>query len=225
MANRRRFRKKYRIVLALLVAVFLFAYCEAGVRSVIQTISESRAHVIGTEAMNDAVFELFEEEAFTKQDLISVVYDNEHSVSAIEVDTLGADKMRAQISQAILDKLKSLKSTPVTIPIGTLLGNRWLSGKGPKVTLQLQPGGYLTTRIVSSFDNVEINQTRHRLVLEMEADLYCMMPFYRSSVRIDSEFLLAETVVVGDVPENYTKVITENDDLLSKVNDYGMSGS
>lgn len=221
MAKRRRFRKKYRIVLALLVAVFLFAYSEAGIRSVIQTISESRANVIGTEAMNEAVFGLFEDESFAEQDLITVVYDQTQNVSAIEVDTLGADKVRAQVSEAVLNKLKNLEATPIKIPLGTLLGNRWLSGHGPKVTLKLQPGGYLKTSIVSTFDAVELNQTRHRLVLEMTADLYCMMPFYRSSVQIESDFLLAETIVVGKVPENYTKVITENEELLSRVNDYG----
>jgi len=102
-----------------------------------------------------------------------------------------------------------------------LLGSRYFMGLGPRIPLRLSPGGSLKSEVISTFDEATINQTRHRLLLNLTAQVYCIAPFLNCSAEVSNEFSLAETLIVGEVPENYTEIITASEDEISDLLDYG----
>ncbi|MFQ8600158.1 MAG: sporulation protein YunB [Oscillospiraceae bacterium] len=83
------------------------------------------------------------------------------------------------------------------------------------------PAGTVNTQIISQFEEAGINQTNHRIYLKIVCTVTGLIPGYPVNVEVENEFCLAETVVVGRVPESYTHVISDDSELISRLNDYG----
>ena len=74
--------------------------------------------------------------------------------------------------------------------------------------------------MLSVFSDAGINQTLHRIVLEVKTTVSAIIPGYTTSVEISGQFVIAETIIVGEVPDAYTHVISGNSDLIGNINDY-----
>lgn len=217
----RRIKKKYKLILLLLVLVFFFAWAEAGIRSAVRTVSTNQARLIGADLINTAVSETLADNDVTYDSLVNVNYTGEAQVGAIEVDTIAIDRLRAQIDENLLGQLKTLDTMDLSVPLGTLLQSDLLTARGPKVAFKMFPSGSLESKIISEFDAAGINQTRHRIVLDIAVNVTSVVPFYRNQTPVHSEFVMAETIVVGQIPSYYTKVVSEDEQTISKINDYG----
>ena len=89
------------------------------------------------------------------------------------------------------------------------------------VALQLRPVGLVKTKIINQFDEAGINQTRHRIQLQVTVDMLSLLPGYRISSQAQCNVILAETIIVGLVPDAYTEVYGGTDDLVGMIQDYG----
>ena len=88
------------------------------------------------------------------------------------------------------------------------------------MTLRLIPAGTVKTRIINQFDEAGINQTRHRIQLQVTVDMLSVLPGYRISSEAQTTVVLAETIIVGLVPDAYTEVYGGTDDLVGMIQDY-----
>ena len=70
-----------------------------------------------------------------------------------------------------------------------------------------------------------INQTRHQLLLSVEVQAGAILSRYQVQVDAPTEYVLAETILVGETPQNYTQVLTDSKELLGDINDYKASDS
>lgn len=217
-----RLKSRAKLVLILLVLIFFLIYLDSGMRSVIRTVSSAKANRIGTEIIQSSVSEVIEKSKLDYEDLSQITYDENRHVTAIEVDSVKLNLVRGEITKEIAAEIEKLDTTELGIPLGTLFGNEFLAARGPKIPLKMYPSGYLESQIVSQFDEAGINQTRHRILLNISVNISCTVPFYRTVSTIKSEFIMAETVIVGEVPEYFTKVVTEDRELLQNVNDYSL---
>ncbi len=95
---------------------------------------------------------------------------------------------------------RELDSEVTRIPIGTLSGNYLLSGKGPGLKLRICPAEEVTVRLESEFTSAGMNQTTHRISAIITAEVSSSMPIYSFSTKVEFEFLIAETVIIGEVP-------------------------
>ena len=96
-----------------------------------------------------------------------------------------------------------------------------LHGRGFNVGMSVQPLGYATTSIISEFTSAGINQTLHRIIIEINADVDAIIPGFSTRVPVTTTIVAVETVIVGRVPDAYTHVITESGDLAGPLNDFG----
>ena len=106
------------------------------------------------------------------------------------------------------------------LPI-SLSGVQLFSGRGPDLNLKVVPAGYMTSEIENRFDTAGINQTRHQIMLKMDMRVMAIIPGYSVSTDIHTEYCLAETVIVGTVPEAFTQVADGNDELTRQIFDFG----
>ena len=74
--------------------------------------------------------------------------------------------------------------------------------------------------IQSTFDDAGINQTRHQIMLNIDATVYIVIPWYKTNVELSTNFVIAETVIVGTVPEYFTRV-DGSENVVDDINDYG----
>ena len=218
--RRRRLKRKIRLMAWGLVLTLFVGFAGIGTQTALHTVCESRARLLGMQVLNDAMEEYLETIPISSGDLILLDSNASDQVSSIQVDVIEANRIRTELSDAVIDHLSQMEPVTVWIPLGSFFGNRYLMGLGPKIPLELSPGGSLKSEVISTFDNASINQTRHRLLLSLTAQMYCMAPFLNCSAEVTSEFALAETLVVGQVPETYTEILGSEEDELADLMDY-----
>ncbi len=99
-----------------------------------------------------------------------------------------------------------------------LHGTKILSGRGPNVPIKMATVGNVETDLVSQFSQAGINQTLHRIYLNVSCKVTILTPFDSIEQEITNQVLIAEAVILGDVPDTYYNLNgIKNDDLMELV--------
>ena len=153
--------------------------------------------------------------------LVNVTYAD-GCVSSIEADMPAIVALRNQTASLLAEKLGNSENLSFSLPIGNLFGMKLFSGKGIPVTAKIVPVGDVSTELYSELTESGINQTLHRIYLRIRVELDVIVA--NESVRLDfaNNVCVAETVIVGKVPDAYTAInrfeIDENEE--NDLNDY-----
>ena len=105
-----------------------------------------------------------------------------------------------QVAQVYLDRMGD---NGIDIALGTFTGLPFLVGIGPKINIKLVQIGAMTSTFTSSFESAGINQTKHSLFINLYASVSLILPAYNSTVDSVTEFLVAESIINGEVPDVY----------------------
>ncbi len=154
-------------------------------------------------------------------DLIEVTYSQYGTVTSVKSNTPLINKLKTELVTSINHSLADNHTDNVSISMGTLSGFPFLQGAGPLVEMRTEPEGYASAVFISEFTDAGINQTRHRIIMRTTVDAVTFIPMYTIETEISTDFLIAETIIVGDIPESYTHVIGASNDVIDKINDYG----
>lgn len=220
------FRKnaRVRILLILLVVAasgaIAFITVSLRLRPIISDIASSKAQFIAERAINDSVSEEFLANSSQYQDIIKLEKSSDNQILAINTDIIKINSMKAQIVNRITDKLKATDVTIIKIPIGSLMGSDIFYGRGPKIAVKLMPLGSATANFISAFESAGINQTRHRIIIEAEISMSMLLPGGAETVLAKSEISIAETILVGSVPESYTYIEDGHEEGAEKLFDF-----
>ncbi len=198
-------RKRYRKwIFIVLVALLLTGYIliDSSVRPSILTLTEARLRAIGVKAMNDAVQETLGS-GLVYTDLITIQKDNEGNITLITANTAMMNSLAAKTANCAQDKILNIGEQGIGIPIGTVIGGQLLTGRGPSVSVRIEPVGSVTSQFKTEFEDAGINQTRHKIYLLMTATVKIVLGNTSQSVDITSEVLVSDTIIIGDVPQSY----------------------
>ena len=86
---------------------------------------------------------------------------------------------------------------------GSFTGFRLLSGRGPGIKITISSIGNVKTDLKSEFSAKGINQTLHRVYLDVNCEVSILTPFDNISKKITNQILIAEHVIVGQIPDSY----------------------
>ncbi len=95
-----------------------------------------------------------------------------------------------------------------------------MSGRGPKIPIKIIPYGSISAQVENVFAEAGINQTRHQIMMIVTANLSVVLPNKRINTSVKAQVNIAETIIVGDVPNAYTHVTGDKNDTVSKIKDY-----
>ena len=151
-----------------------------------------------------AVDETLRSENIDYDTLIHLEKDYDGRVSAIKSNMLAFNRLQSSITQAVLEKLGDVSTKEISIPLGTLTGSSLLAGRGPAVRVRMQSTGSSEAHFENVFSAAGINQTRHQITLEVDAYVSILLPGFSTGTKVSSHYTVAETVIVGLVPESYT---------------------
>lgn len=203
----RKVKKRGRLWLAIYITaaagvIFaLLVYAGSRARPIIISMTEIHAHSIGVRIVGEAVEA--EIARFTYDDLISFEKSADGKINALKINILNVNRLKSRLSVMILDKISDMGEIILYIPAGNLFSGEFLSGRGPKIRVSLVPTGYVITDIRSLFTSAGINQTRHQIMLDVRVSLSITMPFAVEALYIYTSLAIAETIIVGDVPNVY----------------------
>jgi sporulation protein YunB len=138
-------------------------------------------------------------------DFIRVVRNENGEITSVEADTAAVNRIQSEVILNINSLFAELENMPVQVPIGTLSGITYLSGRGFNVDLMLHQVGAVKTEMKSEFSEAGVNQTRYRLYLEISVEIKAILPVCSTDITVSSEYLLGETVIVGEVPQVFAE--------------------
>lgn len=202
---RKRRAKNLHIYLKLLTIIIilsvLVSYAQKMIFPYIVEISESRIRETVTTAVNDAVNA--ETGGVHYNDMVSITRDNDGRILSIETDIVRMNRIAAQISAAVYNSLSSRGGGRIVVPAGVLFGNTFLAGSGPKLHISVMPSGGVETSFKSDFSSAGINQTRHRIDLQVITSVGIAVPLIGKKYEVDMDVPITETIIVGEVPQTY----------------------
>ncbi len=143
-------------------------------------------------------------------------------VTAIETDAIKLNMFKSRIRVNIQNKLDAMSASNINVPIGTLLGGKLLTGRGPGLVIRIIPVGAADAKLVSSFESAGINQTIHRIIVEVDISATIIMPGAAVMHAQTAQVILGETVIVGNIPGSYT-YIDDTRGTTDKLIDYAIN--
>lgn len=152
--------------------------------------------------------------------LVSFDKDANGHVTALKSNMAEFNRLQASISDDILQRMADVSTTDLSIPIGTLTGSPLLAGRGPCLHVRMQSVGTATARFDNQFSSAGINQTRHRILLDVDVHVSILLPGLTTYTKVSNEISVAETVIVGGVPDTYTYFSTTPDEIENYADEY-----
>lgn len=217
--QRRKLRAVRLIICGLLLCTAVYL-ADRQVRPVIRANATIQAKVIATKALNEAVMKQLDGSDTAYSALVSMGQNESGQITSVETNTAAITRIQSSITAAVMENLAQMEQDSVYMALGTLLNPDYFAGRGPRFRFRLESSGYVTTRIVSNFTNAGINQTRHEITFEISVPLSAAIPGYGTALTVSTSYLLADTIIVGAIPEYYTNVVTEDKNLVGEINDY-----
>ena len=198
--------KFLRVIIAILVFVAIFIFCTVYFRSnVVPTVmgsSIAQVRAIATNAVNIAATAVING-GITYDELFEVMYDNNGKVTMIQANSPRINTIAREIANLAQANLDSLGTQEISISVGTFTGLALLTGFGPDITIKIVPIGTANCDFVSYFQSAGINQTSHKIYIDVYADVNIITPIDEPTVQVKAEILVCEDVIIGDVPEMY----------------------
>ena len=183
-------------------------------RPQIREWGQARARYLATQAINQAISQELEENGEEYQDLVRFEKDQFGQILAVQTDVVKVNTMKSRMIALVSQKLNDASAAAIRVPLGNATGMDLLYGRGPKIPLRMIPLGSANADFVSVFTNAGINQTRHQVVIEAEVELNVLAPGSETTLTVSSQISVAETVLIGNVPDSYTYLDTQGENLL-----------
>lgn len=172
-------------------------------RPAVETLAVSDAVNRVSLTISQSVARCVSEQNMTYSDFVTIETDSAGNVTSLTSNLASSSRLNSLLVEYITDELGQLQQEKFGIPLGTLTGWVIFSGKGPMIEVELLSAGDVTTQFRHSFEQAGINQTQHRVMLDVSVTIYLLIPGETLSTQVDSEICVAETVIVGQVPETY----------------------
>jgi len=199
-------KRKVVIFFSFLILFFILfiVYMNLLVTPLIVNTGKSQIKVFATKSMNYAVTEAVNQN-ISYDDLITTISDNNGKINMIEANTVKINNISNMIERVTLAHLNEISKTPLEIPIGAFTGIALFSGIGPPVRIDIFPYGEVGCKFLSQFISAGINQTQHKIYVQVKATINVVLPLKTFSVSMDNEVLICESVIIGEIPETYLK--------------------
>lgn len=207
----------FRIAVALTLFVAAFIFCTVYFRNNIvptvmgSAIAEVRA--MCTNSVNLAVTAVVGG-GLEYDDLFSVVKNEEGDIEMVQANSPEINMIAREIANLAQANLDELGLKEISIPIGTFTGLALLMGIGPDVTISVMPIGSALCDFVSYFTSAGINQTLHKIYIDVHATINIVTPIDEPTITVKAEVLVAENLIVGNVPQFYFGGTVQNGGFL-----------
>ncbi len=183
------------------------------------TVADAEMRAKSMEIINTAIRDEYSKQ-FSYNEIIHVEKDSEGNINMLRADTLKMNKIAYDVALNSQRELKKLGNSGIKIPMGYIFQNNILASLGPSVSVNMNPVGYIETRYQSEFESAGINQTRHKIYVQVYAKLKIIIPTKTDDIEVRSEVPIAETIIIGKVPN--TSINMDLNKAGSKINTIGI---
>lgn len=191
-------------VIIFLTTIVFSVYLIRDIIPTIKTICESKAQAIALTVTTQTIEEHMNE--FEYENLMDIKYNETGKISTISANTTEMNKLSSKIVNDVQEKISRIEDTTVQIPMGKLFGWSIFSGYGPRTTIKLVPTGNVNAVFKTEFGAQGINQTKHTIYIEINTYVTIVAPFTSDVIESKNVLTVAETIILGDIPETYYNI-------------------
>lgn len=196
-------RVLYRFLTVLVVIFAVFScYLQFLVTPLMVETCNASMKVSATECINYAIAQAMSQN-LAYDDLISIVTDSSGKISMIQANSVKLNTLSKLINRVTLSQLASSATNVLSIPLGAFSGISVIAGLGPKVNINIFPYGDAHCSFISEFTSAGINQTIHKIYLNVDTNIRVVLPLKTITVQNAGQVVLCESLIVGDIPEVY----------------------
>ena len=226
--RRRMDRRAIARLLAFLLAVLLLAatvFATLQLRPLLESLATTRVSNIVNRIISEAVDEAIQSGDIRYDQLISFEKDNDGHITAVHSNMAVCNRLQSEILDLILTRVGPVSARELSIPIGSLTGSALLAGRGPRISVRMESVGTSSAWFENEFVSAGINQTNHRIILHIEVSVAILLPGVTTTTQVSNAVTVAETVIVGSVPETYTYFSTQPSTYEDDIKDYILNNS
>ena len=190
----------------ILLVIIIIGYFTAttiikAITPIIERQCRVKARSLATEFANEACLDNMENTPY--DDLCTIEKDEANDVCLIKMNSININKLNSKIALEIQEKLNDTTISKFYIRLGSFTGITLLSGRGPNLEVRMSTIGEVTTELKSEFEEMGVNQTLHRLYINVNCNVSLLTPFKDVDENITAQVLISETVISGDIPDAY----------------------
>lgn len=208
-------RRKYRWLKAMIMVglIFLagFIFLEINLGPTVVAVAEAKTKLVATEIINEAVNRSIISN-IDYQDLVEIHKDRQDRIVLMMPNMVKINHLAVETTLEIERNLDQLKSQGFYVPMGLITGSRLFSDTGPPIKIGVIPVGTVDVDVMDEFVEAGINQTKHRIVLNIKTNLKVVVPMLSSTIAVNTQVPVTESIIVGPVPEWYMKFTSQNAD-------------
>ena len=201
-------RRRIRRILYFLLAAFLtvslgFLMLRSRYRDVIRDLAETQVKNTTSDLTNDAIAKQIDVGIIQYDRIVYFEKDLDGRITALKTNMSEVNRLKTDILNLINDEILALDTSDIGIPLGSLFLPELFSGKGPSIPVRILSIRNSDASFASSFSQAGINQTLHQVTMIVSVDVAVLVLGQTSSFTVNSEVVVAETVIVGDVPSTF----------------------
>jgi len=201
-------RRKFHIFLIRLFLVFFvilvaLALLRSRLYPVFRSLAQTQVKNTASDLINDAIAEQIAAGNIQYDRIVYIEKDLNGRITALKTNIGEINRLKTDVLNIINDEILSTDESSLGIALGSLFLPEFLSGKGPKLPVKILVIRNSEADFYSEFSEAGINQTLHKLNMEVFLDVTVLVLGTTTEFTISSHMVVAETVIVGDVPETY----------------------
>lgn len=189
--------------MALILTLVMVRFFSNHLRPVVETVAVSEATNFISVTVAEVVEQCMQEQGLGYDDLMEIHQAQEGGITTVTGQTAAINQLKSQIVHTLVDRLEHLDADELGVPLGNLTGWMLFSGLGPKLRVSIDSVGDVVAEVRNQFDSAGINQTHHQVLMDLSVTVHLFIPGEVSSVTVDTTMCLAETILIGTVPNSY----------------------
>lgn len=210
--------KKLIFLMIIIIVIFLIGiFIWESIKPVFEVLCEDKAKGIATKITNQETSKVLTK--YNYNAFFTIEKDNNGDVQMITANVLQINQVTSDIALDIQESLENESNNRLYIASGNLTGIKILAGLGPKIPVKISTVGNITTDIKSEFISQGVNQTLHRIYMNIVTCVNILTPFGIITRDITNQVLIAENIILGNIPATYYNLdgFENSSDLLEIV--------
>ena len=171
------------------------------INPIFENLCEDKAKSVATIITNEETTNVIKK--YNYDTFFTIEKDKKGNIKMINANVLNINKVTSDVAICIQKRLDEEQKNNIYIYSGALTGIKLLSGFGPKINLNISSSGYVDTDLKSEFTSQGVNQTMHKVYLNIKTNVSILTSLKTIQRTIENQVLIAENIIIGEIPSTY----------------------
>lgn len=201
------YRRKQKAAAFIFIFIFIASiiFIDYRIKASLLELARTQAEIRTVEIITQAVYDQVVKQTEYK-DIVYIHKDDQGRIVMLQANTVILNQLMARTTKAILRGFKTKDVDQIQIPLGQITGITLLAGNGPRFKVKVIPANQIYVSVDDKFEQAGINQTRHSIYMRVKTKIKIAVPFMNKDLDVVTAIPMAETIIVGDVPQTYVNL-------------------